>query len=406
MLHTNRGSAALSTSSENISVEIENGLEPLRFEPGGARHTNSHPYNGTTSEESNGTNGNSNSSNSDWVPTEEFKLLSLYFKEMSGESLFKAHDEIEIAGRIRRLEREANNRENIVKDYLGKSEDDKIDNVMLRSLAGGKDIPRVPKRIKKLVGDITTYHTQINELKTRFIKANLRLVVSIAKRYSGRGLPLPDLIQEGNIGLIKAVDRFDHTMGYKFSTYASWWIHQAISRSLFDQTRTIRVPVYVLEQANKVHRTSAALRSKLGRKPLPEEVAKDTGLPVDGVKQILESTNDVAYLDSPVKDGDWKSEGDHATLLDFLADDNSPTPDYALEKRSLIPILHGALSTLSPKEEEIIRMRFGIDQEHTYTLDEIGKMFGLTRERIRQIERDALKKLSKSKTGEILKSFR
>jgi RNA polymerase primary sigma factor len=330
----------------------------------------------------------------EWTPDEHFRLLYVYFKNMAVEPLLTPREEIEVSAKIKKCEAKAKEIKNILdktlngKDIKGKRNGHR--NGMEKELA---------KRIERLTAFRKAYIEKAKELKERFVKANLRLVVSIAKRYMGRGLPLSDLIQEGNVGLMRAVERFDHTKGYKFSTYASWWIHQAISRSLLDQTRTIRVPVYVLEQASKVYRISSMLHKEMGKKPLPEEVAERAGISVEGVKRILESTNDAVRLDSPILDGE------KTTLLDFIADEDSPAPDSIMAKGALTKRIREALSLLTPREEEIVRLRFGIDQESTYTLDEIGKKFDLTRERIRQIEKRALEKLATSELGEILRSF-
>src|ERR1700757_3747295 len=205
-----------------------------------------------------------------WVPDEQFRLLYVYFKDMGIESLLTSKEEIEVSAKIKKCEARAREIKMILERFSGEK------------TTKGKRIKRnghqisneLSKRVQRLSAFMKAYMERAKELKERFVKANLRLVVSIAKRYMGRGLPLPDLIQEGNVGLMRAVERFDHTKGYKFSTYASWWIHQAISRALLDQTRTIRVPVYVLEQASKVHRTSSMLHKETGRKPFPEEIAQ------------------------------------------------------------------------------------------------------------------------------------
>ncbi|MCH8028718.1 MAG: sigma-70 family RNA polymerase sigma factor [Candidatus Dadabacteria bacterium] len=346
---------------------------------------------------------NAETANGHWTPNEEFRLLYAYFKDMSHEPLLNSTEELEVSATIKKFEIKAKKIKALLEKYSKSTENRTRQN---GSLSPNGNKHRSLKRLANLNAFMTLYEHKASALKQRFINANLRLVVSIAKRYTRRGLPLPDLIQEGNVGLMRAVERFDHTRGFKFSTYASWWIHQAVSRALLDQTRTIRVPVYVLEQANKVHKTSLMLQKELGRKPLPKEVAKETGISIEGVKLILSNTNDIVYLDSPMTDSDRKPDGEQKTLLDFLPDEDTPPPDFFLERESLGPKLRDALSTLSPKEEEIIKMRFGIDRENTFTLDEIGQIFGLTRERIRQIEKGALKKLCKSKMGDLLKSYR
>jgi len=362
---------------------------------------------------------NSDKDKPKFTPDEEFRLLQAYFKEMGTEPLLTPKEEIEVSAKIKRCEIKAAQAkifiESIFKNSLSKSLQSTITNVekstnssrvknssrnkkrLSANLKLDKEIAKKSIRRSSLLSKV--YLLRARRFKERFIKANLRLVVSIAKRYMSRGLPLPDLIQEGNVGLMRAVERYDHTKGYKFSTYASWWIHQAISRSLLDQTRTIRVPVYILEQASKVHRISSIMNKEIGRKPLPEEISQETGISVEGVKRVFEATKEVVQLDSPVLDGE------KTTLLDFIPDDISTIPDYAVAKATLALKIKDALSTLTPREEQILKMRFGIDNKTTFTLDEIGKYFELTRERIRQIEKRSLEKLEDSDVGVILKSF-
>jgi len=330
-----------------------------------------------------------------WTPDEHLRLLYPYFKDIATEPLLNPKKVIEISAKIKNLEERARK----IKEFLDKISKEGFYNSKKNGHPNGrgKDLTR---RIERLHALMRASSGRARELKERFVKANLRLVVSIAKRYMGRGLPLSDLTQEGNIGLMKAVERFDHTMGYKFSTYASWWILQAISRALMEQTRIIKVPVYVLEQASKVYRISSMLHKEMWRKPLPEVVAEEAGLSVEVVKRVLEASHDVVSLDeSKTLDGDQK------TLLDFIPDESSPTPDSVIAKSELQKRIREALLLLTSREQEIIKMRFGIDREDTHSLDEIGMKFGLTRERIRQIEQGALTKLAKSEIEKTLRSF-
>lgn len=331
-----------------------------------------------------------------WVQHEQFRLLYVYFKDMSSESLLTPKEEVEISAKIKKCEAMAKETKALI-DKLSKVRETKSKSKRNRHKNGnGKSIS---KRVERLSSFMKAYSEKAKQLRDRFIKANLRLVVSIAKKYMSRGLPLSDLIQEGNVGLMRGVEKFDHTKGYRFSTYASWWIHQAVSRALLEQTRTIRVPVYVGEKEGKIHRISSMLHKELGRKPTPEEVAERVGICVEGVKWILEAENDVVHLNSPILYEEKK------TLLEFVPDNGSPASDSVMAKVALTQRIRETLSLLTPREEEIIRMRFGIGQETPHTLDEIGRKFSVTRERIRQIEKEALRKLRNSEMGEMLRGF-
>ena len=306
--------------------------------------------------------------------------VRMYLKEIGKVPLLSADEEIELAqnmedGAV------AIEKINVLKGRLdGASEEEKAE---------------IKEEIKTLQRDVD----KGADAKKRLAEANLRLVVSIATRYVGRGMLFLDLIQEGNLGLIKAVEKFDYKKGYKFSTYATWWIRQAITRAIADQARTIRIPVHMVETINKLIRVSRQLLQELGREPSPEEIAKEMSMPVDRVREILKISQEPVSLETPI------GEEEDSHLGDFIKDDNVPVPADAAAFTLLKEQLEEVLGTLTEREQKVLTLRFGLEDGRARTLEEVGKEFNVTRERIRQIEAKALRKLRHPSRSRKLKDY-
>jgi RNA polymerase primary sigma factor len=311
--------------------------------------------------------------------------------EMSLKVLENLMLRIEIAER--KIARHGNLRD--LKKLINEKKKQDINSIQLNTIS--KEVRNEYKRVASEVGiridelkakwdRITKARILVSEAKNELITRNLRLVVNVAKNYIGRGLSLLDLIQEGNIGLMKAIDKFDYKMGFKFSTYATWWIRQGITRALMDQTKTIRVPVHMMEFYNKVTRASRELTQQLGREPSKEEIAKKLEVSTGKVEGVFKSIQDPIALQTPIGDEDSKLE-------DFISDKDSPSPYSDTERNNVTEQILRVLNTLTPREEKVIRMRFGIGFDKDNTLEEVGRQFSITRERVRQIEAKALSKL-------------
>jgi len=351
----------------------------------------------------------SRSNDYDPLMEKDQELLEIYFEELSTESLFSPREEAEVAIKMKRCKESIKKIRNLLNKAVNHS-GNSIRCVSPRSHISarkGKHSLRktkIPsksissKRIHRLASLMRVYSDELKMLKERFIKANLRLVVALAKKYIGHGLPFLDLIQEGNIGLIKAVEKFDYSKGNKFSTYATYWILQSLFRALCDQTRLIRLPVYISDKITKVYKTTIMLENKMGRKPQIDEIAHESGISIHKVKSVVDSILDMISLDGPI----FNSQDEKNTLLDFISDRKLST-DSLIEKVEMNEKIGESLSILSDKEEVILRMRFGIGSNYSYTLDEIGRRYKLSRERIRQIERCALRKLNGRHTRTLLR---
>ena len=338
----------------------------------------------------------------------EIRLVNDYFREVGYEPMLSPREELELAAKLNECRTKAKAARKAISSILtfatGRIHPDNTDElkaaVRRKSFGNNLDQPD-HDRLRKLTILLESYEKSAERLKKRFVNANLRLVASMAKSYVGRGVPFLDIIQEGNMGLMKAVDKFDHKKGYRFSTYASWWINQAMTRGVYNQNKTVKIPAYVLEKSGKVWRERAKFMKNNGRPPEPAEISEKVSMSSANVKHVLEynNVNNMVRLDAPV----W--EGEKATFMDFIEDSETQPVDSLMAEVSIPRNVKEALQKLEERQRQIIRMRFGIGYPGTFTLDEIGRKFGLNRERIRQVERKALDAIRNSDSAPALKSL-
>ena len=337
------------------------------------------------------------------------KAFSARGMELDDEKTEKIFEYLENKGVVAMVP-ESDNEDDIILDVEDEPTEEELENIEL-AVPDGVSIEDPVRMYLKEIGKVPLLTAEEEkelamqmeagdaEAKKRLAEANLRLVVSIAKRYVGRGMLFLDLIQEGNLGLIKAVEKFDYRKGYKFSTYATWWIRQAITRAIADQARTIRIPVHMVETINKLIRVQRQLLQELGREPTPEEIAEELDMPVDRVREILKISQEPVSLETPI------GEEEDSHLGDFIQDDNVPVPSEAAAFTLLKEQLVEVLGTLTEREQKVLCLRFGLDDGRARTLEEVGKEFDVTRERIRQIEAKALRKLRHPSRSRKLKDY-
>ena len=333
----------------------------------------------------------------------DLRLINAYFKEVGTVPMLSHEKEVEVAAKIKKCEQMARGVERLIRKEIGCDIDAKRiqkDSAFLTDsgLAYSEVCP-CSKKLLRLFKLFEVLSKKASQYRDGFITANLRLVASIAKKYEGRGVPFLDLLQEGNLGLITAVMKFDYTKGWRFSTYACWWITQAMTRAIYNQTRTVKVPTYVLERSARIRQARSRLENKIGRRPVAEEIAREADMTVNAVKRAMKASENVVCLDSPL----IGREG--TTFMDIFKDQKFRPPDSLIAEALIPKSIDDALQVLDYREREIIKLRFGIGFETTYTLGQIGTMLSLTKERVRQIERHALKKLRRSRSAKTLRSL-